>query len=105
MVTIDENQEAIARICMYVDTYDQSTLLSQQELCETDGDALPEPSIIHHHWAIGSARRKVNAVELQQENEEMPEFCHFVRDLARFLDENLVPDICPSQPYNVRLPS
>ncbi|KIJ52257.1 hypothetical protein M422DRAFT_129242, partial [Sphaerobolus stellatus SS14] len=54
MVCIDENQEAIARISMAVNSYDESQRAKNLEENENDGGEAPEPVITEGHWKLGA---------------------------------------------------
>jgi hypothetical protein len=103
MLRIDENQEVMARIRMYVDMYDSEIRQIIKELNETDGDPPPKPTERQDNWALGSPLRIVYLDDFYDQNRKRPGFNSFPRELSKFLAENVATEKRPSEPYKVGL--
>ncbi|KIJ44427.1 hypothetical protein M422DRAFT_252026 [Sphaerobolus stellatus SS14] len=98
VVRINENQEVIARIRMYVDLHDKENQRRLQELDESDGGHQLTPTEGREHWAIGSPLKPINVCQFELSKKDNPAFRHFTRQLTDFLQETIGGDECPQMP-------
>ncbi|GJE89869.1 hypothetical protein PsYK624_059800 [Phanerochaete sordida] len=94
MARIDENQEAIARIRMTVDSYDKAreqlcTIPEHDEDEEPDQEGLAGADLETMTWALGSKGPKVVATAIESRNSTDPIYRDFSRQLVSFLTEHI----------------
>ncbi|KAF8587172.1 hypothetical protein K439DRAFT_1645943 [Ramaria rubella] len=87
MVTIDENQEAVACIRMAVDAYDMA---AKEEAAEIGRDEKPKdtPSAPVGHWKLGSPDKHTTVKQIEDNNKGNVVFRGFSRNLMVFLHES-----------------
>ncbi|KAF8584403.1 hypothetical protein K439DRAFT_1646930 [Ramaria rubella] len=87
MVTIDENQEAVACIQMAVDAYDMA---AKEEAAEIGRDEKPKdtPSAPVGHWKLGSPDKHTTVKQIEDNNKGNVVFRGFSRNLMVFLHES-----------------
>ncbi|KAJ7325814.1 hypothetical protein DFH08DRAFT_916907 [Mycena albidolilacea] len=92
MGRIDETQEAIARIRMNIDIYDQSQHESQES---EEVDESPVDVQDSAHWAFGApvSARLMNSRALEELNDSSPAFGNFDFRLREFISETF-PEEC-----------
>ncbi|KIJ46707.1 hypothetical protein M422DRAFT_249872 [Sphaerobolus stellatus SS14] len=93
---IDENQEAIARIRMFVDLHDEelSKAMSAEDL--TDGnEPPPRPVRSQDNYAVGSPLIKITIDILEHTKGNLPPYRSFRSKLHEFLESELDEDSCP----------
>ncbi|KIJ39542.1 hypothetical protein M422DRAFT_257594 [Sphaerobolus stellatus SS14] len=94
---IDENQEAIARIRMFVDIYDTeiSRAMSAEDL--TDGcEPPPKPVISQGNYALGSPLKRLSIDILENTKGNLRAYRSFGRRLQEFLGNELDEESRPS---------
>jgi hypothetical protein len=102
MVRIDENQEVIARIRMYVDLQDETIAQELATMNEADGGGVPPPvTENNNHWAVGSPLRTIVISEFQEEHQSDSVFRNFEVALESFLCEVIDESDRPLPPYMV----
>jgi len=101
MVRIDENQEAIARIRMAVNSHDKEVQRMNDELDKSDGEQLPPPTRTQAHWAVGSRQRKIELGLYEEQNSDNPAFRRFGSRLLSFFQETLNSDTQLRPPFHV----
>ncbi|KIJ33453.1 hypothetical protein M422DRAFT_264557 [Sphaerobolus stellatus SS14] len=93
---IDENQEAIACIRMFVDLHDEelSKAMSAEDL--TDGnEPPPRPVRCQDNYAVGSPLTKITIDILENTKGNLPLYRSFRSKLHEFLKSELDKDSCP----------
>ncbi|KIJ30780.1 hypothetical protein M422DRAFT_267613 [Sphaerobolus stellatus SS14] len=94
---IDENQEAIARIRMFVDLNDVeiSKAMSAEDLTDGCGPP-PEPVYSQENYALGSPQTKLSIDVLKNKKANLPAYRFFGRKLQEFLGKELEEESRPS---------
>ncbi|KIJ24430.1 hypothetical protein M422DRAFT_274777 [Sphaerobolus stellatus SS14] len=94
---IDKNQEAIARIRMFVDLNDAeiSKAISAEDLTVGCGPP-PEPVYSQENYALGSPQTTLSIAVLQNKKANLPAYRSFGRKLQEFLGKELEEESRPS---------
>lgn len=89
MTRIDENQEAIAQIRMFVDQFEKERNSADDEN-PVDEDTAREKHEIENHYSLGSPSATMKLSEVEQNNSPDSNFSHFASNLLEFMNE--IPD-------------
>lgn len=94
MAKIDENQEAIAQIQMFLDQFDEECKQAAELDSMNDEDPVSEEveqgkHEIDNHYSLGSSSNAMKLFEVEQNNSMNPNFSCFTSNLLEFLTENI----------------
>ncbi|KIJ51954.1 hypothetical protein M422DRAFT_243526 [Sphaerobolus stellatus SS14] len=94
---IDENQEAIMRIRMFVNIYDTEINRFMNAEVLTDGcEPPPKPAISQGNYALGSPLKRLSIDILENTKGNLRAYCSFGRKLQEFLGNKLDEENRPS---------
>lgn len=101
MITIDENQEAVAQIRMFTNQFDEDHTQSE-DIDDDDVNSDDEgPENSGDHYSLGSRSKALALSEVAKNNSTDPKFAHFASNLLEFLAENIPDEVRPSLNNNI----